>query len=105
MRPRADLVPLTLYNMEGSPFCRNVREVLSELDLEFVVRNMPKGSPKRAELIERGGKFQVPYLVDPNHNKEMYESDDITDYLQERYGAAQPSGARRSRTKKASSKA
>lgn len=102
---RDGLAPLTLYNMEGSPYCRKVREVLTELDLEFVVKNMPKGSPKRAELIERGGKFQVPYLVDPNTKKEMYESDDITDYLQERYGHTQPSGARRARTKRASSKA
>jgi len=26
-------MPLVLYNMEGSPYCRKVREALSELDL------------------------------------------------------------------------
>lgn len=82
----AELKPLTLYNMEGSPYCRKVREVLSELDLEYVVRNVPKGSPKRTDLKERGGKVQVPYLIDPNTNAEMYESDDIVEYLNERYG-------------------
>ena len=85
-RQRADLRPLTLYNMEGSPFCRKVREALSELDLEHVVRNLPKGSPKRDELVRRGGKMQVPYLVDPNTGTETYESDDIVGYLQKRYG-------------------
>lgn len=77
--------PLTLFNMEGSPYCRKVREALSELDLEFVVRNVPKGSPKRAELVRRGGKMQVPYLIDPNTGLEMYESDEIVAYLETEY--------------------
>jgi glutathione S-transferase len=84
--PRASLRPLLLYNMEGSPYCRKVREVLSELDLEHLVRNLPKGSPRRAELKERGGKVQVPYLVDPNTGREMYESDEIVAYLGQEYG-------------------
>jgi glutathione S-transferase len=80
------LEPLVLYNMEGSPYCRKVREALCELDLSYLVRNLPKGSPKRAELVARGGKMQVPYLVDPNTGTEMYESDEIVAYLQARYG-------------------
>ena len=82
---RDDLQPLVLWNMEGSPYCRKVREALSELDLEYVVRNVPKGSPKRAELVARGGKMQVPYLVDPNGGRELYESDDIVAYLHQQY--------------------
>jgi glutathione S-transferase len=77
--------PLVLYNMEGSPYCRKVREALSELDLEYIVRNVPRGSPKRAALVERGGKMQVPYLVDPNNGREMYESDAIVAYLEGEY--------------------
>jgi glutathione S-transferase len=84
---RSGFQPLTLYNMEGSPYCRKVREVLSELALPYVVRNLPKGSPKREELVRRGGKMQVPYLVDPNTGREMYESDTITAYLDAEYGA------------------
>jgi glutathione S-transferase len=78
--------PLLLYNMEGSPYCRKVREILSELDLAHIVRNLPHGSPKRAELVARGGKMQVPYLVDPNTGRELYESDDIAAYLEREYG-------------------
>ena len=77
---------LELWDFEGCPYCRKVREVLCELDLEYVVRNVPQGSPKRADLVARGGKMQVPYLVDPNTGAEMYESDDIVTYLQTRYG-------------------
>ncbi len=84
---RGTYKPLTLYNMEGSPYCRKVRETLSELDLEYVVRNLPKGSPKRAELLKRAGKVQVPYLIDPNAGREMFESDDIVAYLRKGYSA------------------
>ena len=77
---------LELYNMEGSPYCRKVRETLSELDLEHVVRNVPKGSPKREAFRTLAGKVQVPYLVDPNSSEALFESDDIVAYLYERYG-------------------
>ena len=86
--PHASLRPLTLWNMEGSPYCRKVREALTECDVEYVVRNVPRGSPKRAELERRGGKVQVPFLLDPNTGTEMYESDDIVAYLRGQYGAA-----------------
>jgi glutathione S-transferase len=83
---RDGLKPLVLYNMEGSPYCRKVRETLSELDLAHVIRNVPKGSPKRADLVRQGGKMQVPYLIDPNTSRAMYESDDIVTYLETLYG-------------------
>ena len=34
-----------------------------------------------AELIARGGKRQTPYLVDTKNGVEMYESNDIINYL------------------------
>jgi len=89
----AAVEPLELWNMEGSPYCRKVRETLSELDLAFVVRNVPKGSPKRAALVERGGKMQVPWLADPNTGRAMYESDDIVAYLWSQYGPNAPASA------------
>lgn len=94
---RSGLQPLTLYNMEGSPYCRKVREALSELDLEYVIRNVPKGSPKRAELKKRGGKVQVPYLIDPNTGREMYESDEVIAYLEKQYGSGRGRATRRTR--------
>lgn len=83
---RRRLEPLELFNMEGSPFCRKVREVLSELDLQYLVRNVGRGSPQREELARRGGKIQVPFLVDPNRKIALYESDEIVAYLEEHYG-------------------
>ena len=52
------------------------------------MRNVAKGSERREELRERAGKLMVPYLVDPNNDIEMFESDKIVEYLESTY--AQP---------------
>jgi glutathione S-transferase len=81
----ADL--LQLYDIENCPYCRLVREALTELDLDVAILPCPKkGERYREELVERGGKAQFPYLVDPNTDVEMYESMDIVAYLFETYG-------------------
>ncbi|MGH0031315.1 MAG: glutathione S-transferase N-terminal domain-containing protein [Myxococcota bacterium] len=78
---------LELYEFEGCPFCRKVREALSILDLDAIVHPCPKGGPRfRPELVARGGKARFPYLVDPNQGVELYESDDILRHLVEHYG-------------------
>jgi glutathione S-transferase len=78
---------LKLYDIENCPFCRLVREVLTELDLDAVILPCPKGGTRfREELLERGGKAQFPYLVDENTGEEMYESLAIVAYLYETYG-------------------
>jgi glutathione S-transferase len=79
--------PLQLYEFEGCPFCRKVREALSMLDLEVDVLPCPKGGQRfRSEVVRMGGKAQFPYLVDPNTGKSMYESDEIIRYLFSEYG-------------------
>jgi glutathione S-transferase len=79
--------PVRLYEFEGCPFCRKVREALSILDLEADVFPCPKGGPRfRPEVVRMGGKAQFPYLVDPNTGKGMYESDDIVRHLFSEYG-------------------
>jgi len=79
--------PLELFEFEACPYCRKVREALSVLDLDAIVRPCPKRGPRfREEVKRRGGKAQFPYLVDPNTGKEMYESDEIVAYLFREYG-------------------
>jgi glutathione S-transferase len=81
--------PLELYSFESSPYARLVREKLCELELPYVLHNVGKGPGKavewlppvlrlrvaedyvphtqnRRKLQRRGGRMQVPYLVDPN---------------------------------------
>ena len=84
-------VPIELYDFEGCPFCRRVREALSLLDLEVLVRPCPKGGRRfRDELRRVGGKSQFPYMLDPNTGEAIYESGDIVNYLFARYGEGAP---------------
>ena len=79
--------PVVLYEFEGCPFCRKVREALTVLDIDAMIYPCPQNGPRyREELRERGGKAQFPYLIDPNAGVEMYESNDINRHLFERYG-------------------
>jgi glutaredoxin len=78
---------LELYSMEGCGPCRRVREVLTELDLDYVHRSCPKGdSHNRRRLQERAVAVRVPYLVDPNCDVELHDSAAIIEHLIWRYG-------------------
>ncbi len=77
--------PLVLYGYEASPFCKIVRERLVELELPHIQRTCGRGSSKRNELYMKTGRFQVPYLEDPNTDVKLFESADILDYLNEVY--------------------
>jgi glutathione S-transferase len=104
---RAPKRPLELFSFESSPYSRRVRELLSELELPYLLRNTGKarwqdlGPPglratlfpdlpvtgrTRLELLERAGKVQVPYLVDANTGTALFESEAIRAYLLDTYG-------------------
>lgn len=76
---------LTLYIKIGCPFCEKVLRFASEQGIELVTKDIYAYEAMMAELIIRGGKRQVPYLVDDRDGTEMYESDDIIDYLRNNY--------------------
>lgn len=75
---------LTLYVKTGCPFCHKVLAAGEELGISFEEKNIADDAVA-AELVARGGKRQVPYLVDSERNVEMYESADIAAYLREHY--------------------
>ena len=78
---------LELYEFEACPFCRKVREALTMLDLDVLIRPAPHGGTRfRPEGIARGGKRQFPLLVDPNFDMLIYESNDIVAHLYAHYG-------------------
>ena len=74
---------LTLYIKTGCPFCHKVLDAGNELGMTFDEKNIADDAVA-AELVARGGKRQVPYLVDSERGIEMYESDAIVAYLRER---------------------
>jgi len=100
--------PLTLYSFESSPYSRPVRERLCELELPYVLINLgkqqwadmgpakprltmgpyrPLPGTKREAFFEEHGNVQVPYLIDPNTNTRLFESEVIIQYLNSQYAA------------------
>jgi glutathione S-transferase len=78
---------LQLYDMEGSPYCRAVREALTALGLDAEIYPCPRGGTRFRPQAERlAGKQQFPLLVDPNTGTTMLESAAIVNYLFRTYG-------------------
>lgn len=96
-RPKKALI---LYQYEGCPFCRRVRETLSILAIDVLVYPCPRttlgeygvqdNSRYRPRVTELTGKCIFPVLVDPNRetNPEapILESLEIVKYLWKTYG-------------------
>ncbi len=75
------MLPLELWGYEASPFVKPVREKLVSLALPHIMISCSRGSANRDLLVQKTGRFQVPYLIDPNTNVEMFESPEICEYL------------------------
>ncbi len=103
---RAPRRPLELFSFESSPYSRLVRERLCELELPWILRSFGKeqladwGPPnlrftlkpwkpvpggRREVMLQDTGKAQVPYLIDPNHDIELFESEQILAHLDQHY--------------------
>lgn len=77
---------LELYDIELSPYCRLVRELLSEMDIDVMIYPCPGGGKRfRPKVAELGGKMMFPFLHDPNTGVKMNESADILEYLGKTY--------------------
>lgn len=86
-QPNQPSKPLKLYEFEGSPFCRRVREVITMLNLDVEIYPCPKGGQKYRQIVkEKGGKKQFPFLIDENTGDQLYESQEIIHHLFKHYG-------------------
>ena len=79
--------PIDLYQTEESPICQNVRALLSDLGLDYVVHTVPVNQPLKAEkLLHIGGKNEVPFLFDHQFGVKLYGPSAICAYLESEYG-------------------
>jgi glutathione S-transferase len=82
---------LELYQAEGCPYSEKARQKLSDLGISYVIHNPRSNGGEthneqtQNELETLGGEDQIPFLVDHERGETMYESDDIVEYLDERY--------------------
>lgn len=86
----ASAAGLSLYQFYACPFCVKTRRAIHRLNVPITVRDAQKGSPHRDELEAGGGKIKVPCLrIDDNGQTSwLYESSEIIQYLEERFGSS-----------------
>ncbi|MEK7567790.1 MAG: glutathione S-transferase N-terminal domain-containing protein [Patescibacteria group bacterium] len=85
LRQQRRMTNITLYAKTGCPYCAMVIHKLEELNMTWEEKNIANDEVAK-DLIARGGKRQVPYIIDKEKGVEMYESADIVDYLEKNYG-------------------
>ena len=73
---------LVLYSSSRCIFCLRVHQVLQGLGLEIPIVDINAKPENRRQLIELGGKSQVPMLL--INGAPLYESRDIIDFLNHR---------------------
>ena len=80
---------MALYQFARCPFCVKTRRTLRRLGLNIELRDARNDPKWNAELVEQGGKYQVPCLRIVDDNGEvswLYESSEIKNYLDQRFG-------------------
>lgn len=73
---------IILFVKTGCPYCEKVLAALDAYQVPFEERNIADEVVAN-ELMEKGGKRQVPFMIDGDIS--MYESDDISSYLEKTY--------------------
>ena len=77
---------MTVFVRNGCAFSAAVLAQLEALGLT-VTKKYLEDPGVADELLARGGRLQVPFLVDERHDAELYDSNLIMHYLDEHYGS------------------
>ncbi|MBI1882826.1 MAG: glutathione S-transferase N-terminal domain-containing protein [Chlamydiae bacterium] len=82
---------LALYQFYACPFCIRTRRAIHRLNILIEYRDAQNNAQNRNELLTQGGSLQVPCLrvEEEGQVKWIYESADIIQYLENRFGKAQ----------------
>jgi len=77
---------LELYQFEECPYSQLVRTRLTDLGIDYLIRNEPREKQKRDRLQRISGQKGVPTLVDPERGVIIPDDDKkIILYLNEHY--------------------
>lgn len=72
---------LVLYHAAYCPYCIRVRHFMSKNNISVPEKDTSRNPDARRELIEAGGKGQVPALMIDGHV--LYESNDIIQWFKQ----------------------
>lgn len=71
---------LELFILETCPYSRKVMSFMEENGIDYKKKDIAKPE-NMDELMEIGGKTQVPFLYDKDNDEKIYESDEIIEYV------------------------
>jgi len=77
---------MVIYEFKACPFCVRVRRFMKKNNITIHTKDARKSPEYAEELINGGGKLQVPCLFIPSKDNEpkwLYESKDIVSFLTE----------------------
>jgi len=80
-----------LYQFNQCPFCVKTRRTIRRLGLNIETRDARNDPQWNSELVNQGGKYQVPCLRVEKEDGSMewiYNSDNIIGFLEQRFGTA-----------------
>ncbi|MFD2230933.1 glutathione S-transferase N-terminal domain-containing protein [Alkalimarinus sediminis] len=81
---------LILFDREGCPQCRFVREALTELNLDVIIKPCPQGGNAITQLKLETGSSELPLLIDENTEQQIRGAEAAVNYLFERYRGKRP---------------
>ena len=76
---------ITVYQLDGCPYCEKVADRLDELGVEYETIWTEALHSKRDEVKRVSGQRGVPVLVDDERGVTMPESDRILEFVEESY--------------------
>ncbi|RXK49317.1 glutathione S-transferase N-terminal domain-containing protein [Halorientalis pallida] len=76
---------MTLYRLEGCPYCELVVDRIEELDIDYESVWVEGLHSRRNEVKRTSGQRQVPVVVDEDRGITMAESERILEYLDQSY--------------------
>jgi len=76
---------ITLYQLDGCPYCERVADRLEELDVPFETVWVDALHSERDQVKRISGQRAVPVLIDDEYSVTMAESDRILEFLNRTY--------------------
>ena len=80
---------LTLYYKPTCPYSQHVLGEAEAMNISFNLKDVTTDMTLLTELMEKGGKNQVPFLLDEDRGESLYESNDIIAYLEKHYATGE----------------
>lgn len=76
---------ITLYQLDGCPYCEKVADRLDELDEDYETIWVDALHSQRDEVRRASGQRGVPVIVDDERGVTMAESDRILEFVDRTY--------------------